>query len=222
MAGLLRGVDGGMGANESDAITPDGAWIADQGRVDGHQAAPWPEMQQITSLEGAIYQTGYFQGVLQAFYDRGLALPHMHRLMDDLRAQEDELKVMWESERGEVPKVVGTELVRLAPTLYLGQVEWTPEAKQKLVRKPQDRGRLFDELVESIEGDVIATYYSVGEWTAFVIFETPNIESASAVELAVVNAGHVKRAKVTPLLTQDQFLDALYGAKELKYEPPGF
>jgi uncharacterized protein with GYD domain len=54
------------------------------------------------------------------------------------------------------------------------QFAYTSEAWKALVKNPEDRGRVFSELVEKMGGRLIALYYCMGEYDGLVIYEAPD------------------------------------------------
>jgi uncharacterized protein with GYD domain len=57
--------------------------------------------------------------------------------------------------------------------LYMTQFAYTPEAWKALVKNPEDRGKVFGELVEKMGGSFISMYYCMGEYDGLVIYEAP-------------------------------------------------
>ena len=43
--------------------------------------------------------------------------------------------------------------------LYMTQFEYTPEAWQALVKQPEDRAKVFRELIEKMGGRFVSMYY---------------------------------------------------------------
>ncbi len=48
--------------------------------------------------------------------------------------------------------------------LYMTQFAYTSEAWKALVKKPEDRGKVFGELVEKMGGRLVSMYYCMGEY----------------------------------------------------------
>ena len=47
--------------------------------------------------------------------------------------------------------------------LYMTQFAYTTEAWNALVKKPEDRSKVFGELVEKMGGSCVSLYYCIGE-----------------------------------------------------------
>ena len=57
--------------------------------------------------------------------------------------------------------------------LHMTQFAYTSEVWKALVKKPEDRGRVFGELIEKMGGSLVLMYYCVGEYDGMVIYEAP-------------------------------------------------
>ena len=58
--------------------------------------------------------------------------------------------------------------------LYMTQFAYTSEAWKALVKKPEDRGKVFGELIEKMGGSLVSMYYCMGEYDGMVIYEAPD------------------------------------------------
>jgi uncharacterized protein with GYD domain len=57
----------------------------------------------------------------------------------------------------------------------------------------EDRGKVFDELVEKMGGRLLAMYYCMGEYGGLVIYEAPDEATALVTVLSAVSPGDTSR-----------------------------
>ena len=105
--------------------------------------------------------------------------------------------------------------------LYMTQFAYTPETWKALVKKPEDRGKVFGELVEKMGGSFVSMYYCMGEYDGLVIYEAPDESTAAAMVLAAVSRSHLSTVKTTVLLTAEEGMEAMRKAGEVTYPAPG-
>src|SRR3712207_9106551 len=79
---------------------------------------------------------------------------------------------------------------------------YTPEAWQGLVRQPEDRAKVFKELVEKMGGRFVSMYYCMGDYDGLVIYELPDNTAAAATLFTAISPGHLKDTKTTPLMSE--------------------
>jgi uncharacterized protein with GYD domain len=104
--------------------------------------------------------------------------------------------------------------------LYMTQFAYTAEAWKALVKKPEDRGKVFGELVEKMGGRLISMYYCMGEYDGMVIYEAPDESAAAATILSAISPGHLRVTKTIVLLSVDDAMVAMHNAKAEAYPGP--
>jgi len=104
--------------------------------------------------------------------------------------------------------------------LYMTRVSYTSEALAALTRNPENRGKAFGGLTETIGGRLVSFYNSFGEYDVLVIYEAPD-ESTAAIVLAAISPGHLSRVKTTVLLSAEKGVEAMRKAGEATYRRPG-
>jgi uncharacterized protein with GYD domain len=104
--------------------------------------------------------------------------------------------------------------------LYMTQFAYTPEAWKALVKKPEDRGKVFGELVEKMGGRLVSMYYCMGEYDGMVIYEAPDESTAMATVLSAISPGHLRGTKTTVLLSVENTMVAMHNAKAEAYPGP--
>ena len=111
------------------------------------------------------------------------------------------------------------EEVREMP-LYMTQFAYTPEAWKALVKKPEDRGKVFGELIKKMGGRLISMYYCMGEYDGLVIYEAPDETTAVATILSAIAPGHLRETKTTVVLSVENAMVAMHKAKAEAYPGP--
>ena len=106
--------------------------------------------------------------------------------------------------------------------LYMTQFAYTSEAWQSLVRKPEDRGKVFGELVEKMGGRLISMHYCMGDYDGLVIYEAPDNKTAAATLFSAISPGHLKETKTTPLMSVEETVQAMDQARAEPYPPPSY
>jgi uncharacterized protein with GYD domain len=92
--------------------------------------------------------------------------------------------------------------------LYVTQFAYTSEACKALVKKPEDRGKVFGELVEKMGGRLNSMYYCMGEYDGLVVYDS----TAAATVLFAISPGHLRATKTTVLLSVEDTMAAIYKA----------
>ncbi|MFW6074796.1 MAG: GYD domain-containing protein [Chloroflexota bacterium] len=105
--------------------------------------------------------------------------------------------------------------------LYLFQVAYTAEAWANQIKSPRNR---IDEVKAMLEGTNVRirdAWYAFGEYDLVLVVEAPgNVEYAS-VAIATASGGALKAAKSTPLMSIEDGIEAIRGAGQVGYRPPG-
>ncbi len=104
--------------------------------------------------------------------------------------------------------------------LYMTQFSYTKEAWKALVKNPEDRGKVFGELVEKMGGQLISMYYCMGEYDGLVIYEAPDESTAAATILSAISPGHLKATKTTVLMSVEDTVKAMNKANAEIYPGP--
>ena len=70
-------------------------------------------------------------------------------------------------------------------------------------------------------GQILAWYYTFGDYDVVVLFEVPSNVNAAAASMAIAGSGAVKGIKTSILMTPDEGFDAMLLAQGAGYRPPG-
>jgi len=101
------------------------------------------------------------------------------------------------------------------------QAAYTSTAWSKLVQRPENRMEALKPVVEQLGGEILAWYYTVGDYDVVVLFEVPSNINAAAASMAIAGGGAVKEIKTTALMSPDEGFDAMLLAQGAGYRPPG-
>ena len=104
---------------------------------------------------------------------------------------------------------------------YLVQATYTPESWARLVENPEDRREVLRALAERAGGRLIDSWLSFGEHDVVLLFEMPDNTRIASALMATASSGAVRSLKTTPLLTWEEGLEAMRGASDVAYRPPG-
>ena len=106
---------------------------------------------------------------------------------------------------------------------YLVEAAYTPEALAALVKQPQNRiDTAVRPLIEKAGGRVVQGWFAPGTDRHLVfVADLPNAATVAAVSYASTSTGSLASLRITPLVTPDEFTDALRRAPALGYRPPG-
>ena len=93
---------------------------------------------------------------------------------------------------------------------FIAQFAYTPQAWSALIHAPQDRAAASDTLLRHFGGRLIGLYYTPGaEYDGFAIFEAPDDAAAAAVEVADIALGHLRKNRLTRILSPEELRAAL-------------
>ena len=105
-------------------------------------------------------------------------------------------------------------------THYLVQLAYTPEAWAAMVNRPHDRSEVIQPMIERAGGSIIGMWFCFGDYDVVGVFQMPDNTSAKAIEFVVLASGAIKTARVTPLMSMGEGLQALKRACDIRYQPP--
>ena len=92
---------------------------------------------------------------------------------------------------------------------YLIQTSYEASASAALVKHPDDRERVFRELVQKAGGKLHAFYFALGDDDVVAIFEAPDNTTALAFGMAVTSGGFLRRYRTTALMTSQEAVAAM-------------
>ncbi len=92
---------------------------------------------------------------------------------------------------------------------YLVQGAYASETWARMVKNPQSRVEAVRPVVEGLGGKLIAAYLAFGEYDVVALVELPDNVSAAAFSMAMSSSGALKAVKTTPLMTEEEGLQAL-------------
>lgn len=104
---------------------------------------------------------------------------------------------------------------------FMTQVSYTAEAWKAQIQNPQDRSGQIGKLIEAVGGRLLSFYYAFGEYDVVIISEAPDNKAVASVVIAAAGGGALSAIKTTALMTSEEGMDAIEGAREVAYTPPG-
>ena len=104
---------------------------------------------------------------------------------------------------------------------YLVQATYTPESWARRVENPEDRREVLRAMAEGAGGTLIDSWLSFGDHDVVLLFEMPDNTRVASALMATASSGAVRSLKTTPLLTWEEGLEAMRGASDVAYRPPG-
>jgi uncharacterized protein with GYD domain len=104
--------------------------------------------------------------------------------------------------------------------LYMITFGYKPEVWAGLVKNPENREKAVGRVLEEAGCTLRGLWYAFGEADGFVLFEAPENTTAAGISLAITSSGAFRKFETTPLMTQDEMLDALHAAASVQYAPP--
>ena len=103
--------------------------------------------------------------------------------------------------------------------LYMHQVAYSAEGWNAVISHPQNRIDAVRSAIENLGGKVVSGWLSFGEYDVVAITDMPDHVSAAAIGIAFAGGGACKSVQTTPLLTQEEALQAMRKAAECGYRP---
>ena len=104
---------------------------------------------------------------------------------------------------------------------YMVQAAYTSTAWNKLVQRPENRMEALKPVIARLGGEILAWYYTFGDFDVVVIFDAPSNINAAAAGMAIAGSGAVKDFKTSVLMSPDDGFDAMLLAQGAGYRPPG-
>src|SRR5690348_3406482 len=104
---------------------------------------------------------------------------------------------------------------------YLIEAGYTPEAWKLLLKKPEDRARAIQPVIEKLGGSLQGAWFAFGDHDLILILEMPDNVSAAAFSLAATAGGALRSIRTTPLLDITEGIGAMKRAAQAGYRAPG-
>ena len=104
--------------------------------------------------------------------------------------------------------------------LFMSTFGYKPEVWAGLVKSPENREQAVRGILESAGCKLHGLWYAFGESDGFALIEAPSDETAAGIAIAIAASGAFRKFETTPVLTQDQLLEALQTAADVRYVAP--
>ena len=102
---------------------------------------------------------------------------------------------------------------------YLHQISYSTEGWSAIVARPQNRLEMVRAEIEQLGGKLVHGWFAFGEYDVIAITEMPDNVSAAALAIAFAAGGACKSVQSTPLLSQEDAIEAMKKAGECGYKP---
>jgi uncharacterized protein with GYD domain len=103
---------------------------------------------------------------------------------------------------------------------YMIQVAYSKEAWAALIKHPHNRMERLYAPIDRMEGRIVGSWLSFGEYDLVMILDLPDNAAAAAVAMTFAAGGATKSVKTTPLMTWDEGIQAMQIAGRSDYIPP--
>ena len=104
---------------------------------------------------------------------------------------------------------------------YLLQASYTQQGVSGLVKKPEDRTAVLQEMVSSVGGKIISVDYCFGEFDVVVTLEAPDDTTVASISMVAAASGVASNIKTTVLISMAQGFEAAKKASSVTYRAPG-
>ena len=106
-------------------------------------------------------------------------------------------------------------------TKYLIEETVAPQGFAGVLQKPEDRSEVLRPLFEAAGCKLEQFYISLIENKAYLIVESPDLNSVYTVTANFLATGAASSIKCTPLITISEAVDLMKKAASVAYRPPG-
>jgi uncharacterized protein with GYD domain len=103
---------------------------------------------------------------------------------------------------------------------YMLQVAYKPETWATLIKNPQNRVDAVRPAVQKLGGTIEGGWFAFGQYDVIVILQLPDNVSAAALSMAISAGGASTAVLTTPLMTVDEWIEAMQKAGGVGYHPP--
>lgn len=104
---------------------------------------------------------------------------------------------------------------------YLFHGVQTPATLAKLLEAPEDRAAAIAPIFESLGGELLGYWYTLGGAEVYVLYELPDDITATGLITKVTASGAFASVSSTRLLSVAEMLPALGGSASTPYRAPG-
>ena len=103
---------------------------------------------------------------------------------------------------------------------YLVRATYAPEAWARLIQNPEDRRESLRAMTERAGGSLHGSSLAFGDHDVVFVYEMPDNTRVASAPMAA-SSGALGSLETTPLMTWEEGLEAMRGASEIAYRPPG-
>ena len=104
--------------------------------------------------------------------------------------------------------------------LYMATFGYKPEVWAGLVKSPENREKVVRQILEEAGCKLHGIWYAFGEADGFALIEAPDHTKAAGIAIAIASSGAFRKFETTVLMTQDELIEALEAAADVRYVAP--
>jgi uncharacterized protein with GYD domain len=104
--------------------------------------------------------------------------------------------------------------------LFMSTFGYKPEVWAGLIRSPENREEVVGRILEEAGCKLRGLWFAFGEGDGYALIEAPDNTAAAGIAIAIAASGAFRKFETTPLITQEEALDALRFAAGVHYAPP--
>ena len=93
--------------------------------------------------------------------------------------------------------------------LYMYQASYTAKSMAAQLKDPQDPVEAIRSALEDVGATIVVAGFPFGEYDMLVVYEAPDDMTAASVAMAIADAGEVKSAKTTRVLSGQEWVESL-------------
>ncbi len=103
--------------------------------------------------------------------------------------------------------------------LYTYQGTYTAESVAAQIKEPHDRIEAVRPALEAMGGKIVACGHPFGGYEVVLLVEVPDDTTATSIGLAVAAGGAFSQARITRLLSGQEWIESLRKAQGSQYRP---
>ena len=106
-------------------------------------------------------------------------------------------------------------------SFYMVQGRYSKESFKAMATSDTDRRDVVGKMLDQVNGKLHGYYFAFGASDFVVMLEAPDSVSIASVAIAVGSSDAVQNVTTTPLLSYEEGMQAIRGAADFTYTPPG-
>ena len=103
---------------------------------------------------------------------------------------------------------------------FMFTFSYTPEVWAGLIRNPENREQTVSRILDDAGCKLKGLWYAFGEHDGYALMEAPDNRTAAGIAIAIGSSGAFRTFETTPLMSQEEALEALELAGGVRYAAP--